>query len=377
MDFNQKAVLQKSLNNMDVKHIAEEAYALFRQAPSKTDAIHSTSKYLISTLGSYISPDILTEPDEISLHFIELLDQILFEINENSNKNTSIHEYIINDLYNRTISLIEVFHDIELYRRNLLKRNLQYEDTIIIKNLHLNEFIDKLIVAFDENPDLQKYILIALNSLDISHSDRVLNFYYRVYKESTSDDIRIQSLIGLKRIENLFKNWKGLKQNTPELSALIDFAKSFSWYKTDKPSIPSDINILYFIFHYIEATCIKKCRQADLNRLINTLKYLIYIHETDSILSMDIFRSVTNIILNTNNNELNIILDNASNLTNFISILDKIPLDYFNRIKAKVSLVIDNYTSHIKNLFSSGTFAIAPEQSNTMNYLFLSSGNML
>lgn len=362
---------------MDVKRIAEECFTLICQAPSKSAALQSISDYIVSILGNYISPDILSEPDEISLHFVELLDQILFEINENSNKNATIHDYIINDLYNRTNSLIEVFHDIELYKRNLLKRNLQYEDTIIIKNLLLNEFIDKLIIAFDENPDLQKYILITLNSLDISHSDKVLNFYYRVYKESIPDDIRIQSLIGLKKIENLFKNWKGLKQKTPELSALIEFAKTFSWHKTEKPSIPSDINILYFIFHYIEATCIKKCRQSDLNRLINTLKYLIYVNESENILSMDIFRAVTNIILNTDNNQLNAILNNSSTLTSFISILDKIPIDYFNRIKTKVSLVIDNYTSHIKNLFSSGTFAIAPEHSNTMNYLFLSSGNML
>lgn len=377
MNFTQKAAVHKSLSNKDVKGIAEKCFTLIQQAPSKVNALQSISDYVVATLGSYIPPDILAEPDEISLHFIELLDQVLFEITENSHKNTNIHDYIINDLYNRALSLIEVFHDIELYKKNLLKRNLQYEDTIIIKNLRINEFIDKLIIAFDENPDLQKYILIALNSLDISQSDRVLGFYYRVYKESSSEDIHIQSLIGLKKIENLFKNWKGLKQKTPELVPVIDFAYSFSWFKTEKPSFPSDLNVLYFIFHYIESNCHNISGQSNINRLINTLKYLAYIHESDNKLAIDIYRAVTNIILNTNNNDLQLILENANVLTNFISILDNIPLDYFNRIKTKISMIIDNYTSHIKSLFSSGTFAIAPEHSNIMNYLFLSSGSLL
>ena len=363
-----------SINNDGIRLLAQHCHDIFTSTPSKETALSLVAEYIMKLLGDYLSPDMLTEPDELTMILFELLDQVVFEISENKKRNKTISEYIINDLYTRLNSFLEVFQGIDYYRSKLMKRNLQFEDTVIIKHLHLNEFADKLVLSFDEHPDLQKYIIKTLNTLEYYNA---LNFYYRVYGESTSDEVRIQLLIGLKKMSSRFKNWKGLKQITPELASLIEFVRSFDWEASGNSSPPSDIYIIYFLFHYIEANITTLHGYDNLERMLHHMKTIASIKEPESVFSTDIYRAFTNILFNMNNNDLRSVLNNTNILKDFIFILDTIPLDYFDRIKRKTSFAIHRYTGDIKSLFTSGSFTISPELSNTMNYLFLSSGNIL
>jgi len=63
-------------------------------------------------------------------------------------------------------------------------------------------------------------------------------------------------------------------------------------------------------------------------------------------------------------------------ISTFVTIVDMLPLDQFNRIKTKISGIFNGHTPDIKKLFSSGAISVNPDSSNTMNYIFIDSANI-
>ena len=114
--------------------------------------------------------------------FLRLLDQIVFELTENLPADASVREYIIDDLHARLSIYLDVFSGKETYACNLNKRLLTHEDTVIIRQCGLGEYLPLLLAEFNEQPVLRKSILRCLLSFD---SSDLLNFYYNVASEPT------------------------------------------------------------------------------------------------------------------------------------------------------------------------------------------------
>jgi hypothetical protein len=169
----------------------------------------------------------LSEPDDVSVGFIELLDQVIFEIEEVQNANDNkIEEYLIEDLYQRVESYLEVLSDADLYKRNLGKRIMNVEDTIIIKRFGFVEYVPLLMSEFNEQAAIRQHILKALISFN---NEELLQFYYDILKKECEADIKVLSLIGLKKPVYQFDNWHLLECREEDYGALIQFVQSFKY----------------------------------------------------------------------------------------------------------------------------------------------------
>ena len=164
----------------EMKKFAEQCYSLLNSSSSRRDTLKKISEMASSDFGEYFGPDILSCPDEISVHFIEILDQIVFETQENLISPNSINDYINDDLYNRLNIYLDVIKDITLYKNSISNRRLTYDDTVIIRHFSLKEMVPELIEEFYEQPTIQKDIL---RTLLVFNNEELLNFYYQIVKK--------------------------------------------------------------------------------------------------------------------------------------------------------------------------------------------------
>ncbi|HOO71245.1 MAG TPA: hypothetical protein PK926_05740 [Spirochaetota bacterium] len=341
--------------------------------PLKESALRLISDYVTNTIGEYFAPDILAEPNTISIHFIELLDQIAFEISQNKNREESINEYIIEDLFSRLNIFLDVYQGVDLYRKNLIKRNLHYEDTVIIRYFKIDEAVQRLLSDFNEHPDLQKDILRTLISFE---SDELLHFFYRTFKEEISIELKILALAGLKTMCTPFSNWSQLKKEFSDLKEIIDEIRSFNCADISKNKIPSNIDSCYFVSSYIESNAAALVKGGNTAWIFTFFSQILGLDEKSNFYYAEMCKSATYVILSIKPEIMKEALENMAVLTNFISIIDRLPLDQFNRIKSKISFIFNEYSPNIKKLFSSGSIVSDPNQSNTINFFFINPGNI-
>ena len=99
---------RNKISKSRLKAIVNDCYDIINLEPSKFEALNKISDKALIEFGDYFGPYILKSPDKISMNFIELMDQIIFEIKENNQHDDNIKETIIEDLYLRVKINLEI-----------------------------------------------------------------------------------------------------------------------------------------------------------------------------------------------------------------------------------------------------------------------------
>ncbi len=345
---------------------AEECYQLLTASKSKEDALKQISALSIEKFGDYFSPDILTEPDQISLNFIELLDQIIFELNENGSSEINVKSYIIDDLYNRVKIYLEVFQGLDIYKRSLAGRLICHDDAIIICQYRLSEFIPELMTEFYEQTHLQKSILRALISFDV---ENLLSFYYQILQGEFCIEIKCLAAAGIFNSKQGSSNVEMLNRENSIINDLVKYGRKFSLEDIKSNDLPYDVHALNFAFLLIE---------LNLNRGLD-LEAVKWIFKSTKVISNDeiyrshyfnIYQSLSNIILNIDHSILSQYLKNEESLMSFLSLIDSFPTTYFNRISTRLDMLGDKFFHASRDLYSNQMVKTEIVESNIIHYLF-------
>jgi hypothetical protein len=316
---------------------------------------------------------VLERPDEISLNFIELLDQIVFELSENMPSDNIVREYLTEDLYNRLNIYLDIFKGQDIYAGNLNRRILTHEDTIIIRQCGLKEYIPLLISEYNEQPVLQRSILYALLSFNC---DELLNFYYKTATESGGIEVKALSLVGLKKFGTQFGHWHKLTSDNDGYKQMIAYARSFDCKAIENNEIPPNLYSLLFALQYIEATTDLLVDLNSLSWIIHMLNSMVGVGFYNTYLT-DFYMSICKILTFAGIDALRRALSAEEQATALVQIIDFLPREYFDRIIAKLSLLGDEFINRVNSLLSAGAIKLNDRESNTFGYILWKTGNDL
>lgn len=353
--------------------LSGHCYDLYNSSSSKTDALKKIASAASAEFGEYFGLNILKNPDEISVNFIELLDQIVFEFEENDSDEDNIKKYIIDDLYLRISIYLKLYKDEELYKKDISKRILSYDDTIIIKHYRMKEYIPNLIDEFFEQPNIQKAILKTLINFDI---EELLNFYYQIVKENYCLEIKSLALIGLKGFSSKFTNWHLLKTCDKKLNTLVDYAESFDMDNMEHNNLPYDLYSLFFIINFIELNISSLMNGSTINWICDLLDSSVNIG-IENLLHTSIYSSITNIIIYFNLDYMKFFLKNENYMISLTNLIDILPRAFFDRITIKLDLLGVEFIKGVNELLSSGKVKPDRINSNIISYLFWESSKSL
>ncbi len=349
----------------DLRSFAVRCYDSIENTESKQDALKQISGTASSVFGDYFGVNILQTIDEISVRFVELLDQIIFEIEENNNVEARIRDYISNDLYDRVIIYLEAYRDIELYRKNLQGRLITEEDLVVISHYRLSDYVPLLMKEYYEQPALQKTILKKLVQFE---SDDLLNFFYTVAKEKNCIEVIVLALIGLKKNENRFSNWHQLKSEDEDFNNLVDYIKSFNMTSLSDNYLPGGMYTLIAVFFILELNVDTISSQEEISWMIEVLSTLFNIQLDDTnIYTLQL--CVSNILIYFDLERLKNILVSDDILKSFIYLIEFLPQELFSRITFKLSLLGEDFLLNMKKILDSDKVKLSKSDSNMMTFL--------
>jgi hypothetical protein len=366
----QDSILMKDRIKFDaitLNQFVNLCYDLIQSVSSKKEALNIIASEATREFGPYFGPVILQSPDEISVNFIELLDQIVFEMDENRNNGDNIHEYMADDLYLRITIYLEAMKDISLYLNSLMNRILCADDMIIIRHYRMREYMPLLLKEFSEQPNMQKHIIKCMLTFE---SDDLLNFYYQIVHGSYCMEIKALALIGLKSMNTAFTSWDRLKNSDDELLSLISYAEGFDPRNLEKNALPYEINSLFFVINFIELKHESISFRRVRNWMLNVFKTFLFINiSASSSLYSSIYRSISNILMRMDNDVLKSFMNNDDDLAAFVSFIDLFPRAIFDRITVKLDLMDREFVHSVNDLISSGKVNVDEVNSNIQSYL--------
>ncbi len=351
-----------NINNKSITSYVTKFEEFIEINNSKAATLMQIADYARDQLGEYFTPEILSAPNEITIHFIELLDQIVFELGENIPEDVNIREYIINDLYARISIFVQVLSDLQKYSSNIKSRLLLFEDTIIIKFFNGKTLLPLLKNEFYEQPSLQKWILRAMLSFD---DPDLLHFYYTIIHEKNHVEVKILALLGLKKTTPLFSKWDSIYTIIEHDATLLRYIIEFEPAKILPEQMPTTPETIVFTLLYIEynTNCISS------NKVLVNLLYQAIEPLKDGRYTTIIYLTITNILLTTDLTELiNTEHDEDVIFIKFLNILDYLPREYFDRISVKLQLAGNSFFEHARGLVNSGRILTKDYKSNLINY---------
>lgn len=359
------SIMDKTIHTQRLTEITAQLYPPFKNAPSKLDALTVIYSGITEELGHYINMYRLSELNDIIYGFLELTDQIIFEIDEGfKSAENSVEEYIIDDLYQRTETYLDLFNDIELYKKNLRKRLLNQDDPIIIRYYVLDEFIPLLISEFFEQPDLRKEIL---KSLQFFNDDTLINFFYDIAKNDYDVELRILALIGLKKFKYRFNNWHLLKTGDDDFNALIEHVRKS---KTDTASHKTKNNSIFlYTLWTIELSTMKELTLHEYPLLFRSLFDISCAAPDNGFVQQEFNYALGRILKGINIHDLRILLRDKSHLKAFLQFLNITPVEFFDRVMMILDLLGDDFFESFDQLIVSGEFSIKEARSSLLSYL--------
>jgi hypothetical protein len=355
-----------------IKKFALECLDKIKSSSSTQAALKTVADYASPQLDAYLVLT-LKNPDEISMHFVDLLDQIIFEITGNIHYNDTVHEYIIEDLYFRLCIYLDYFMDKEVYASNINKRNFTHDDTIIIRQHRMAEYVPQLVTEYYEQPILQKSILRALFNFD---SEILLNLYYNIAKDGNFIEEKTLALIGLKRFESKF-NFDSLHAGGNDgYVRLVEYAELFNSRIIEANSFPGDLYSLLFALNFIELNADKILGLPAFTWALQAMQPFLNIAFDDRIIG-DIYASSSNIILLAGPEVLRRTVRDKELAAVLIRVLDFFPGEFSYKLGKKMSLVKNDFVVMANWLNSSGKIKLNSEASTAMNYILWESGSAL
>ena len=359
-------------NNIDKNRlvtIALKSYEKFKNSDDKVEALRIVFDVVTHEMGNILGTYFLYKLDDVAIGFIELLDQIIFEIDSEHNKSVDpIDEYIIDDLYQRAESYLDLFKDVEIYKKNLRERLINFDDSLIIRNYKLKEFIPSLQSEFYEQPNMRLAILKTLLYFD---NDELLQFFYDIAKNGYDIELRILALIGLKKYKYRFDNWHSLANSgNQDFNSLVNYVKSFSYIDCFDDKDHNNAYILLFKILFIEVSITNGIDLPEKSRLLRFLYTTSSRNVDNPSLQIKIFNSIANIITKFDFNILKSILKDGDNLTSFLYLVDTLPYEVFNRVMVIIDHLGDDFLYTVEKLISAGKLKLREKGSKLLGYFF-------
>ncbi len=342
---------------------ARACRGMISSSPTKLEALEAVVDFAAPLLPEYRRL-VMEDPDEISVSFIDLLDQAAFELSENMPDNETVRGYMVDDLYGRLAIYLDCYYDRDAYSSGLNRRVLTHEDTVIIRQLRMREHVPLLMSEFHEQHALQRSILITLVSLE---EGELYNFYYTVARESEAIDIRALAVAGLKKSGMGHRALHMLEAGEWGHDGMIAYAKSFSGEALDQNRIPHDGPSFVFAVRYIESNLMLLADYGNLAWVIALLRSFIRLESHESY-HPDIRRSICSILVFAGVEPMKRLLGDREGLVSVRELLDFLPREDFNRIMGKVELWGEEFTGRISGFLAMGTIRSAGYDSNTACY---------
>lgn len=356
------------INNERLRDIALKCHEKMSDADSSRQALRSIAGVVTAELGDFLRTDILSTPDELSINFIELLDQIIFETDDTTRSEGPSADYIFDNLYSRICVYLDVYKDIELYKKNFHGRTFFYDDTIIIKYLKLKNFIPDLLHEFSEHTGLKRQIL---KTLIIFHAECPVDFFYDTIKDINSTEVKLLSLVGLKLKSGIFERWDTL---TGEYNGTIEFIRNFNTVNIEKNIIPDDLNSLIFSMMMFDHNLEKISEPEQIDWLFDVFAKANELN-FDHHLSMLIHSTMTGILMFIRCDIINSYLKNrGSGMAKFVKGIESIPAEYFDRIMTRIQLLGDKFANNLNELIEKKKMRFE-DNSNIIKYILWNSRN--
>lgn len=312
-------------------------------------------------------PQFLTHSitNDIDLHFVELLDQIVFEMNSNEPADRIVGDYIFEDLHLRLTIYIEIYSNTELYRRNLETRSLTHDDTIIIRTLRISEAIPALMESFDENTHLQKAILRAL----LVFEDEEL---YRMYQQIARDEyncveLKVLALVGLKKSNSIYCNWDLIKSDDPALNEMYQYVRHFNAKTITANDYPSNICAMVFLLTWFDTSL----HDINTTALIWLLEQVAVtdVSNLDNSTYLTIMTTITSILNGVELKKLKRASRSSRGLVALVHTLNLLPSELFERVSVNLNEMGNAFRKSLEAFFSSPQGAGHTDDSNVANFL--------
>ncbi len=360
------------LQGGQINRFAQECSDKINSSPSRQAALKTIADYASPHLETYLALT-LRNPDEISMHFLDLLDQIIFETTENIQSDDPVHEYMIEDLYSRLCIYLDIFGGRETYAGNFNKRNITFDDTIIIRQCRMEELVPQLVEEYNEQPILQKPILKALFNFD---SEILLNLYYNITKDGNSIEEKILALIGLKRFISKF-NFDNLHTaGNEEYTRLVEYAQSFRCHDVAANSLPGDTHSLLFSLNFIECNAGEILDPPVFAWVLRALRQFLK-PVFNGRISADIHKSANNIILLAKPEALGAMIKDKELAAALVQVLDFFPGEFSYKLDKKISLIKNDFANAVKRFDLSEKLKLDGPTSFIMKHILWESGSRL
>ncbi len=345
---------------------AAASYIPFKSGASKADVVRSIAEKISAELGKQLHPALLSRPDDVSVKFIELLDQIVFEMESAHNGNgNKTEDYIIDDLYGRAEVFLEYYNDVEKYKKGLASRILTLDDTVIIGHNRMNEYIPVLMSEFNDQPHLRFAILQSLSLFD---DESLINFFYEIANNGHEIELKIVALLGLKNNRNRFYNWHRLNgQEDLKYKSLISYVTENGNSGRIHVSNPY---VLFYRLLILDHTLKGEMNEAHCRDLLDILNDVADADLESTALKNVMEEVFSSILSKVNSEAMQQFLECGDNLAAFLNSLEFLPPEIFEKAVVMIGSMNDHLILEIEKLSAKGLISISDRNLKFSAYLF-------
>ncbi len=355
----------KKVNSNDIETSLKEYFSVLTSSGSRSESMKSIAAMGIKQFGEYITPGSLNLCDELLINLIELLDQIIFELSENSETGSNIRDYIIDDLYTRFSITLEALIDCKKYKSNLKNRPLYSEDLIVIRNRNLSEFVPLIISELEDITNLEKNIIKTI----LYFTEKVeLDLFYNLFRNTTSGFIRSASLLGLKYCSGKGLNWNSVRKISNGFKELTAYAESFNLEDLCSNRLPENMEEMTFVLLHIEKNANSYKRRDEINWILTVFSIVPLLNFENSWLT-EVNISLSNILLHLDINIMREIFKNESALIKAMNFIDYLPRNIFNRLTGQLDFMGIEFIYNLNIIIEKKKKNIDVFNSNILTYI--------
>jgi hypothetical protein len=344
---------------------ARNCLSMIRNSSDREEVLENIAAVSEEIKNGYFENSLFDRPDEIIYNFIDLLDQISFELKDNLPAESGLREALFDNLLIKVTIICEGITDPDAYRSSLERREITQEDLPVIRLNDMTDLIPRLLSTFSENPDLQKPIIKTFLRFRISD---LINFYYNIASGSYCYEMKLLAIIGLKLYSKNFTRWNSFYGSNTVFNEAVDLIENYNCGDTTFPETENIYFMLYTLF-CIELT-IDTIPHVYSDRVLNFL-YAASLKKNTESHNFLTQTAISSIIMMMNNSQLESIIKNSELIKKFIHLLDTLPYENLSMINERLKFYRSGIIDSVNNLFLAGKLKLNETSSNMVKYFCL------
>lgn len=355
----------KKDNSKNFESSLNDYYDILTSNSSRIEALKAVASEGMHRFGEFVTPGSLKLRDEIQINFVEILDQIIFELGENSDSGAEIRYYIMEDLYSRMSLTLEALVDMDKYLAGLKNRTFYYDDFIVIRNRRLSGLVPILLEEAEDITNLEKQIIKTLLYFP---DEAAINYFYNSFRNSSSGFTRSAALLGIRYCNMGDNGWSSPKKESEECAKSIEYMKTFSFENLAGNRLPATREEMTFALLHIEKEAASVKDSKTVSWILSMLELIPFMNFENS-WSGEIIISSGNILLNLDLNLVRDILKNDSILAKAVNFIDFLPRNIFNRLTGQLDMLGMEFLFKLNSMIEKRSKGIDSCNSNILTYL--------